>query len=268
MKQAWTSPDACVTPGPASTRWLGFRCVWLEPGRHVLTDVGPAFEAGVVLVQGEVEVTRASQSYRLGPRPDPFDHPAALAFFPAGDTITVEVHGTRSMVAVAWAEGDASLKPYTVAGPDIVADERGAGPTGRTIRHLLEVDRTANRLYLVEVITPPGHWSSFPPHRHDRHAPPEEYAMEESYLFRIDPPEHRALMGTWSAEDDQAEAFAVSDGELVMVRENYHTVSAAPGSRVYYLNAMAGPARVWKPVFHPRYLHLLEGWTPPNGDGK
>lgn len=261
MAEAWRSPDGLVVPGGEGTRWLGIRYVLLAPGEHRLAQAPAGMEAAVVLVQGEAEVQRGASSFHLGPRPNPFDHLPEAAYLPQGDVVTVRAAGPAA-VALAWAAGGGGHAPYQVRPGDVTLESRGVGASERTIRHLLEADRPAHRLYLVEVITPPAHWSSFPPHRHDRHAPPEEYAMEEAYLFRVDPPEHRALMGTWGRDDGDGDgaAFAVSDGDLVMVRSGYHTVSAAPGSRLYYLNAMAGPERVWKPVFHPRYLHLVEGW--------
>lgn len=270
MAEAWRCADGRVAPGEGSTRHLGFRYVALAPGRTVLDDAPGGSEAAVVVVSGEVEVARGDARFRLGPRPDPFDHLPEAAYLPHGDRVVVTCEAPAA-VALAWAGGDAASVAYKVSASEIALEQRGVGATERTIRHLLEADRPAHRLYLVEVITPASHWSSFPPHRHDRHAPPDEYAMEESYLFRIDPADHKALMGAWTADGSEQGAFLVGDGDLVMIRSGYHVVSAAPGSRLYYLNAMAGPARVWTPVFHPRYLHLVEGWgnapVAPTGAG-
>jgi 5-deoxy-glucuronate isomerase len=259
MAEVWRAPTGAVAPGEGSTSFLGVRYVRSTGGSVRLEDAPAGWEAAVVLVDGEVDVRRGTSAFHLGPRPNPFDHMPEAAYLPNGDVVTIESRGPNA-VALAWAAGDAVQRPYRVAGREVALEQRGTGATQRTIRHLLEGDRPASRLHLVEVITPAAHWSSFPPHRHDRHAPPEEYAMEEAYLFRVDPSDHKALMGTWSQDGDEEAAFLVSDGDLVMVRAGYHTVSAAPGSRLYYLNAMAGPERVWKPVFHPRYLHLIEGW--------
>lgn len=231
----------------------------LAAGEHRIADAGAGWEAAVVLVQGEVVVSRGDTSFCLGPRRSPFENLPEAAYLPEGDQIWLRCE-VPTAVAVTWAQGGGGIAPYRIGPKEVSLETRGVGATERTIRHLLEADRPADRLYLVEVITPPAHWSSFPPHRHDRHAPPDEYAMEEAYLFRLDPCEHKALMGTWSDGEGEGVPFLVNDGDLVMVRSGYHAVSAAPGSRLYYLNAMAGPERVWKPVFHPQYAHLVEGW--------
>lgn len=266
MAEAWRCSEGVATPGQGGTRWLGVRYARLGPGESVLADAPEGMEAAVVLVEGEIEVERGGAVFRLGPRPNPFDHLPEAAYLPSGAGVRITAAGAAA-VALAWAAGGPGHSPYRVGAADVGLETRGVGPAERTIRHLLEADRPAHRLYLVEVLTPAAHWSSFPPHRHDRHAPPDEYAMEEAYLFRIDPPEHKALMGTWTADEGEDAAFVAGDGDLVVVRAGYHTVSAAPGSRLYYLNAMAGPERIWKPVFHPRYLHLVEGWgnAPVNG---
>jgi len=263
VAEAWLARDGRVVPGPGSTGHLGFRYAVVDgPGEAVFEDAPEGFEAAVVLVQsaGVVEARRGTDVIRLGVRPSPFDDPPEAAYLPDGGRIVVRAD-RPAVVALAWAAGGGASPAYAVHGADVALETRGSGPDERTIRHLLEADRPANRLYLVEVLTPAAHWSSFPPHRHDEHAPPGAYAMEEAYLFRVDPPAHRALMGTWTADGRETAGFVVGDGDLVMVRSGYHTVSAAPGSRLYYLNAMAGPERVWTPVFHPDYLHLVRGWS-------
>ena len=42
----------------------------------------------------------------------------------------------------------------------------------------------------------------------------------------------------------------------------YHTVSAPPGYRVYYLNVMAGPTRVWAVANDPDHEWTLSGPRP------
>ena len=50
--------------------------------------------------------------------------------------------------------------------------------------------------------------------------------------------------------------MAVHDGDLVLVPRGYHTVSAAPGYELYYLNVMAGPVRRWCVTFDPEHEWL------------
>jgi 5-deoxy-glucuronate isomerase len=257
---AWIAPREGVKPGsgPVSTDWLGFRSVRLNVGEHVLTDAPSGRELGIVLLSGEVEVSRGGARFALGPRRGPLEDLPHAAYFPEGDRLCVRTR-VPSWIALAHAEGGAGFEPRRVSPEDLAVEERGEGITGRTVRHILEGPGEAARLLLVEVITPGGHWSSFPPHRHDEMRPPSRYLLEEAYLFAVAPEGHRALMGVWNDRGETV-AFAPGHGDLVMVRSGYHTVSAAPGSQLYYLNAMAGPERVWTPVFQPGYEHLVTGW--------
>lgn len=255
---AWYAGRGVVTPGPGETEWLGIRTVRLPIGEHVLDDAARGREVGVVLLSGEAELTRGAATFRLGPRRDPVEDLPFAAYFPDGDRLRVRALAPTWLM-LAHAPGEPGYVPRLVTPDDVPIEERGEGSTGRTVRHVLEGEGEAARLLLVEVITPGGHWSSFPPHRHDEMRPPHRYLLEEAYLFGIRPEGHRALMGTWQ-EGGDVQAFAPGNGDLVMVRRGYHTVSAAPGSTLYYLNAMAGPSRIWTPIFQPGYEHLVTGW--------
>ena len=70
---------------------------------------------------------------------------------------------------------------------------RGGGNATRQIHHMLTPEFPAQRLLVVEVYTPAGNWSSYPPHKHDVHNPPGEVDLEEIYYYRIDRPEGYAI---------------------------------------------------------------------------
>ena len=72
-------------------------------------------------------------------------------------------------------------------GDDVEVETRGHGAQERTVTPILMGDREADSLLVCEVLTPPGHWSSYPPHKHDRDALPDESFLEETYYHRIEP---------------------------------------------------------------------------------
>ena len=98
---------------------------------------------------------------------------------------------------------------------------------------------------VVEVVTPVGNWSSYPPHKHDRDALPEESFLEETYYHRLNPPQGFAFQRVYTDDRSIDETMAVEDGDCVMVPRGYHTVGAPHGYDLYYLNVMAGPNRRW-----------------------
>ena len=133
---------------------------------------------------------------------------------------------------------------------------RGSGSMERTIHHILMEDAAAESLLVTEVVTPAGHWSSYPPHKHDTNDPPKETQLEETYYHRLREASGFAVQRVYTADRTLDETVAVRDGDVVLVPRGYHTVSAAPGYELYYLNVMAGPVRKWCVTFDPEHEWL------------
>jgi 5-deoxy-glucuronate isomerase len=164
-------------------------------------------------------------------------------------------------IAVASAPSTHQHLPARVIRPEeISVERRGEGNTQRRVQHILDTDQEAERLIVVEVITPAGNWSSFPPHKHDNENPPYEAYLEETYYHHIQPTDGFAFQRVYNYEGFD-EAVAVQDGDLVLVPKGYHVVSAVPGCDLYYLNIMAGPHRAWNYQVDPAFQRLL----PPSG---
>ena len=106
-------------------------------------------------------------------------------------------------------------------------------------------DEAADALLVCEVITPAGHWSSYPPHKHDVDDLPRESFLEETYYHRVNPAKGFGLQRVYTEDRTLDETLAAQDGDTVLVPRGYHTVSAPPGYALYYLNVMAGPTREW-----------------------
>jgi 5-deoxy-glucuronate isomerase len=112
---------------------------------------------------------------------------------------------------------------------------------------------------VVEVVTPGGNWSSYPPHKHDRDDPPEESLLEETYYHRLRPAQGFAFQRVYSDDGSLDETMAVADGDVVLVPRGYHPVGAAHGYDLYYLNVMAGPRRVWRFRNDPAHAWIVAG---------
>jgi 5-deoxy-glucuronate isomerase len=122
---------------------------------------------------------------------------------------------------------------------------RGSGTNTRHVRNILPQTEPADSLLVVEVITPGGHWSSYPPHKHDTATPGEETALEETYYHRLQPSQGFAVQRVYTDDRSLDETVSVADGDVVMVPRGYHPVGAPLGYDLYYLNVMAGPQRRW-----------------------
>src|SRR4029077_2822087 len=148
-------------------------------------------------------------------------------------------------VALCSSPASGKFKARVIKPGDVGTLTRGTGSNTRHVRNVLPEDAEAESVLVVEVITPGGNWSSYPPHKHDRDALPQESFLEETYYHRISPAQGFALQRVYSAERDLDETMSVRDRDTVLVPRGYHTVSAPPGYDLYYLNVMAGPTRAW-----------------------
>jgi 5-deoxy-glucuronate isomerase len=149
-------------------------------------------------------------------------------------------------LAICSAPAEGGVEPFEVRPEEIEVEMRGTGNTEREVRPILMAERQAERLLVVEVLTPNGHWSSYPPHKHDRDRLLEESYLEETYYHRVRPEKGFAVQRVYTDDRSLNEALVVGDGDVVLVPKGYHPVSAPPGYDLYYLNVMAGPVREWK----------------------
>jgi 5-deoxy-glucuronate isomerase len=172
------------------------------------------------------------------------DHPPHAVYAPAGRPFAVHAR-TAVEIAICTAPG-AGRGEARLIGPESISTEvRGQGTNQRFVRNILPETEPAESLLLAEVITPGGHWSSYPPHKHDSDAPPKESALEEIYYHRIDPPQGFAFQRVYTDDRSIDETICVEDGDVVLVPRGYHPVGAPHGYNLYYLNVMAGPKRTW-----------------------
>ena len=163
-----------------------------------------------------------------------------------GYQMSAERAVTYLELTVASAPAQHGAEPLLIRPEDIEVEIRGRGNMEREIRPILMEDRPAERLLIVEVLTPSGHWSSYPPHKHDRDEPPHERYLEETYYHRIQPIQGFALQRIYTQDRSLDETLTFQDGDVVLVPKGYHVVSAPPGYDLYYLNVMAGPVREWR----------------------
>src|SRR5262249_37768283 len=134
----------------------------------------------------------------------------------------------------------AKLQPTLIEPKDVVTSLRGGGNTSRQIVDIITPAFLADKLMAIEVYTPGGNWSSFPPHKHDVHNPPSEVDLDEIYYFRFQKPEGFAFQHLYGGEDGGDRTLKTADGDAVLVRSGYHTVATCPGHDAYYLNFLAG----------------------------
>lgn len=242
----------------AGWEYVGFHVLRLTGEQSVSRPTGDR-EVCLVVLGGKCRVrTETAEWDDVGERASVFDGGPHSVYVPPGDTYTIEVEEGPLEVGVCAAPASKGAEPRVIRPEDIDVEIRGVGHRQREIRPILMEDREAERLFAVEVITPEGNWSSYPPHKHDRDDLPHESYLEETYYHRIDPPKGFGLQRVYNDDRSLDETFTLEDGDVVLVPEGYHTVSAPPGYEIYYLNAMAGPVRRWAIHNDPDHEWLIE----------
>lgn len=244
------APDATgtvleVTPESAGWSHVGFKAVKLQPGQcHAGGE--PGREACIVILTGNAEVEVDGKSFGLlESRASVFeDAPPAAVYAPAGLPYRIVAHGPAE-IAIGTANGTSGRAPRVIEPATMSREVRGKGTNQRFVRNILPENEPADGLLVVEVITPGGHWSSYPPHKHDTATEGEETALEETYYHRLNPPQGFAVQRVYTDDRSLDETISVEDGDVVMAPKGYHPVGAPHGYDVYYLNVMAGPKRKW-----------------------
>jgi 5-deoxy-glucuronate isomerase len=233
-----------VTPESAGWRYVGFEVLKFADGDSVERRA-EGEEVCLVPISGVCTVSSRSEAWQIGGRKGPFEGPPHALYLPPGTDYRVEAAGKLEL-AICSVPAEGGVEPFEVRPEEIEVEMRGAGNMEREVRPILMAEREVERLLVVEVLTPGGHWSSYPPHKHDRDALPEESYLEETYYHRVWPEKGFAVQRVYTDDRSLDETMTVVDGDTVLVPAGYHTVSAPPGYDLYYLNVMAGPVREWK----------------------
>jgi 5-deoxy-glucuronate isomerase len=243
-------PDAdgrvlAITPESAGWKYVGFEVRRLRTGQEVsLTSLQQ--ETCVVVLTGRASVEVGKRTFAdLGGRKSVFeDAPPGAVYAPPGDALRIRAINEVE-VALCSAPAQAPGEPRAIAGARMPQEVRGEGSNRRFVRNVLPETEPAERLLVVEVITPGGHWSSYPPHKHDTNLPPTETQLEEIYYHRLEPRQGFAFQRVYTDDRSIDETVCVEDGDVVLVPRGYHPVGAPHGYDLYYLNVMAGPVRRW-----------------------
>jgi 5-deoxy-glucuronate isomerase len=244
---------ARVTPESAGWRYVGFEALRLGADKKVECNTGGR-ELCIVIVSGRVAVASGGLVWNdLGNRASPFEDGGPYAvYLPPGRNVRIAAL-TPAEIALCWAPAAKGVAPRLIEPASMKRTVRGQGSNTRYVRDILPQTEPAEALLVVEVITPAGHSSSYPPHKHDTDDVPVESSLEETYYHRLDPPQGFVFQRVYTDDHSLDETMTVEDRDVVMVPRGYHPVVVPHGYTSYYLNVMAGPRRVWH--FHNDPVH-------------
>jgi 5-deoxy-glucuronate isomerase len=248
-----------ISPQSAGWTYVGFELNRLEPGDTVSQHTAER-EVILVLVEGKAEISTADHDFgELGDRMNVFERTPPHCVYVPNDTSWSATATTACSLAVCSAPGNSGHKAQIIGPSGIELEERGRGTNTRYINNIaMENREVADSLLVTEVFTPQGHWSSYPPHRHDEDIYPDMTYLEETYYHRLNPAQGFGVQRVFTEEGDLDETMAVSDGDVVLVPRGHHPCGAPYGYEMYYLNVMAGPLRKWRFQNHPDHDWIFQ----------
>ncbi|MFV1962979.1 MAG: 5-deoxy-glucuronate isomerase [Acidimicrobiia bacterium] len=248
-----------ITASMAGWQYSGLRVLRLAAGTtHELTT--GTTEMAILPLSGGMRVEVESHVFRLEGRTGVFTAVTDFAYVPIDADIRITTQEPCE-IALCTAVATRRIDPYRVAAQDVRVEVRGGGSGTRQINNFLSADvADADKLIAVEVLTPEGSWSSYPPHKHDETSE-VEIELEEIYYFRIDGEDGFGFFSCYTDDAEIDDTLRVRDGDVYLVPRGFHgPAAAAPQHHMYYLNVMAGPSpeRTWRFCDDPRHAWVRD----------
>ena len=256
-----------ITVSPESVGWehLHFKSVKLCAGEEWSFQTGTN-ELALIILGGCCDVVSKQGEWRsLGSRVDVFHGMPTSLYFSRNTNFTVHALTEELDFACGWAAATKDFPAHLIKPEDVNIELRGGGNASRQINQIIPPGFPCERLVVVEVYTPSGNWSSYPPHKHDqRRVSAEgkllEADLEEIYFYKIDRPEGFAYQRVYTDDRHMDELILVLDNHLVLSPEGYHPVVAAHGYTAYYLNILAGSDQSLASTDDPAYSWIKDTW--------
>ncbi|HEX9674365.1 MAG TPA: 5-deoxy-glucuronate isomerase [Anaerolineales bacterium] len=254
-----------VTPEQAGWELLHFAARRLKEAESWELQTGEN-EYGIVVLGG-VGAARSSRGSweSIGRREDVFRGMPHALYLPRHTDLELRARSDGLHLAYAWCRADQDHPARLIRPEDVPVEIRGGGNATRQINGIIPPGFDCQRLVCVEVYTPSGNWSSYPPHKHDQHRVSEagellEADLEEVYFYQMDRTEGYAIQRVYTADGRLDQSLLARHGDLVLVPEGYHPVVSAHGYTTYYLNFLAGSAQSLANSDDPAYSWVRSTW--------
>jgi 5-deoxy-glucuronate isomerase len=258
-----------ITPQQAGWDYISFQARRLAAGKKWSFNTGEN-ELALIVLGGCFTVSSNRGAWAGLDRINVFSSAAYALYLPRHTDFTVMAERTGDF-AVTWVPTDKDYEPWLIQPENVPISIRGGDNVSRQINDLLPPGSPVHRLVLVEVYTPSGNWSSYPPHKHDVHIEDKqgnliEADLEEVYFYKIDKPEGYAYQRVYTDEKSPLHQAGqpidvlvrAENNCAVLVPEGYHPVVSAPGYTTYYLNVLAGSAQSLANQDDPHYSWVKE----------
>jgi 5-deoxy-glucuronate isomerase len=267
-------PDAdgftvAITTESAGWRFSSLRILELRAGQACTFPTGDS-EWIVLPLAGSCDVSCERDTFELEGRESVFARVTDFAYVPRDTTITIR-SSKGGRFALTGARARRALPARYGAAEKVPVELRGTGNASRQANNFASPDGfETDRLIAVEVLTPGGNWSSYPPHKHDE-VRPGEAVLEEIYYFEVNGGTQSGQPGPGgyqrvysSGVNREIDVLAeVTTGDTVLIPYGYHgPTMAAPGYDLYFLNVLAGESEPRTMAFcdDPAHAWVRDSW--------
>lgn len=254
-----------VTPESAAWEHLHFSARRMKRGERWQASTGD-FEYGLVIIGGVCAIQSSRGQWpKIGRRSNAFSGMPYALYLPAQTDFTLTALTGELDVACGWCKSQGNHPAQLVTPEQVAMEIRGGGNATRQINSIFPPGFNCHRLVAVEVYTPSGNWSSYPPHKHDVHQVDAagqliEADLEEIYFYKHDKPQGYAIQRVYTTDARLDETILARDSDVVLVPEGYHPVASAHGYTTYYLNFLAGSAQSLANTDDPEHAWIKQSW--------
>ncbi len=257
---------AAVDAQKAGWEYLNMAAVRLGAGERFGENTRE-FEYAIVILGGRCTITTSDGTFQnVGRRPNVFSGMPYALYLSRRKDFEITALTDDLEFAVCWVPTDEDHPTQLVTPQMCPIEIRGGGNATRQINGIIPPGFDCQRIVCVEVYTPSGNWSSYPPHKHDVHRVDAqgnllEADLEEIYFYKIDRPEGYAYQRVYNDSGTIDGLMMARNHDVVLVPEGYHPVVSAHGYTTYYLNFLAGSAQSLANTDDPTYAWVKETWA-------
>jgi len=255
-----------VSPENSPLRWLRFGVLYLKNVGSTFGEESGDKEVALCILKGQIDIEIDSDYFKsinhkgLGSRQDPFSGAATLVYVPSGSKYEIKAATSELEVAIIKTTSGSRTPPVILTPSDLMPVWVGSENWKRQVTTLIGDNIKSERLVLGETRNPPGNWSSYPPHKHDVKALPNEIPLEEVYFFKFKPSQGFGIQRIYS--DDEKlnslnEVYVVENNDAVVIPSGYHPIVSGAGYELFHIWAIAGEGKKYGAgTIDPKHLWI------------
>lgn len=253
-----------ISPEFCGWTYCGLKILNLQPNEKK-SFYFENYELCVLPMSGfDITVTIENKDYLLRGRENPFSTTTDFIYLPLNTKFDITSR-TAAKIAFPMTKCSRKFDVEFVPAEKVRVELRGGGQATRQINNFCSPStfNNAHKICSVEVYTPEGNWSSYPPHKHDTESE-NEAQLEEIYYFYFEDPKGFALHRTYTKDGEIDATETIRTGDVFLIPRGYHGPTvAAPGYHLYHINVMAGPSEKRSMAFcdDPDYKWIRDEWS-------